>query len=255
LINVLLPCFNEQCSLQELVDEVSQACWSFDYQIIAVDDGSTDGTYFLLQMLSRTYPIVVLKHECNRGLHEALKTLLLWIYDNASESDYVITMDSDLTHDPKYIPYLVSACKEQNTQIAIASRFVNGGKQVGVPFSRGLLSRGLRAYINLKLEIPVKDASSGFRCIQVANIKSIIDAYGRDGFIEAEGFDAQLELLYKMLQDGAKVTEVPFILDYSRKKSPSKLKIRRTISGYLKTVSKLMELHPNIDLSKVRNED
>jgi dolichol-phosphate mannosyltransferase len=255
LINVLLPCFNEQYSLQELVNKVSQACRSFDYKIIAADDGSTDGTYSLLQTLSKTYPIVVLKHECNKGLHEALKTLLLWIYYNASESDYVITMDSDLTHDPKYIPYLVSACKEHNAQIAIASRFVNGGKQVGVPFYRGLLSRGLRVYIDLKLGIPVKDVSSGFRCIQVANIKSVIDTYGRDGFIEAEGFEVQLELLYKMLQDGAKVTEVPFILDYSRKKSPSKLKICRTISGYLKTVSKLMELHRNIDLSKVRNGD
>lgn len=255
MINILLPCFNEQGNLQELIDEVSHACRSLDCRIIAVDDGSTDSTYSLLQTLSRTYSIVVLKHERNKGLHEALKTLLLWVYDNASRSDYAITMDADLTHDPKYIPYLVSACKEQNTQIAIASRFVNGGKQVGVPFYRGLLSRGLRAYINLKLGIPVKDASSGFRCIQTASIKSIIDAYGRDGFIEAEGFEVQLELLYKMLQEGAKVTEVPFTLDYSRKKSSSKLKIRQTISGYLKTVSKLKELHPNIDLSEARNED
>jgi dolichol-phosphate mannosyltransferase len=253
LINILFPCFNEERSLQELVDEVSQACQNLEYRIVAVDDGSTDGTYSLLQTLGRIYPVVVLKHEHNRGLHEALKTLLLWIYDNADVSDYAITMDSDLTHDPKYIPYLVSACKEQNTQVAIASRFINGGKQVGVPFHRGLLSRGLRVYIKIKLGIPAKDVSSGYRCIQVANIKAVIDAYGRDRFIEAEGFEVQLELLYKMLLGGAKVTEVPFTLNYSRKTSPSKLKIRRTISGYLKTVSKLTDLHPKIDLSEVRN--
>jgi len=100
ILYILLPCYNEERNLEQLVAEISQACQDFNYKIVAVDDGSEDDTYRLLCTLRKNYPIVILKHEENRGLHEALRTLLLWIYHNAGESDYIVTMDSDLTHDP-----------------------------------------------------------------------------------------------------------------------------------------------------------
>jgi len=244
-VYVLLPCYNEERNLKELITEISRACQKFDYKIVAVDDGSKDGTYPYLHALSRTYPIVVLRHEKNRGLHEALRTLLLCIYDTAGNSDYVITMDSDLTHDPKYIPQLISACRKEEADVAIASRFVDGGKQIGVPLHRALLSRGLRLFVKIMLGIPVRDVSSGYRCIRSSNIKGIIEKYGFERFIEAKGFEVQLELLYKLFLNGAKIIEVPFTLDYSMKKGESKLKIRRTILGYLRTISKLRHLQYN----------
>ena len=248
-VYVLLPCYNEERNIEELIGEISKACQNFEYKIVAVDDGSKDGTYNYLRAMSKVYPIIVLRHEVNKGLHEALRTLLLCIYDTAGNSDYVITMDSDLTHDPKYIPQLISACRKEEADVVIASRFVEGGKQNGVPLHRAFLSNGLRLFVKIMLRIPVKDVSSGYRCIRASNIKEIIEKYGFEKFIEAKGFEVQLELLYKLFLNGAKIIEVPFILDYSMKKGGSKLKIRRTILGYLQTVSKLRRLQHDITFS------
>ena len=245
-VYILLPCYNEERNLKELIYEISEACRNLDYKIIAVDDGSKDETYRCLCALSKDYPVVVLRHEENKGLHEALRTLLIYVYNTAGNSDYLITMDSDLTHDPKYIPQLISACIEEEADVAIASRFVDGGKQIGVPLHRAFLSMGLRFFVKFMLGIPVGDVSSGYRCIRVSSIKGIIEKYGFEKFIEAKGFEVQLELLYKLFLNGAKIVEVPFILDYSLKKGESKLKIRRTIFGYLRTILKLRNLRNSI---------
>ncbi len=241
-VHVLLPCYDEAETLEELVAEIFGACGNIDCRIVAVDDGSTDATFACLNALSEKYPIVVLRHETNKGLHEAIRTLLLWVNDNAAASDYVVTMDSDLTHDPKYIPALVSACQENATDVAIASRFAEGGKQKGVPLHRAILSRGLRLYAKFSLGLPASDISSGYRCIHAANVKRLVEAYEREGLVKAKGFDVQLELLYKLFVNGAKITEIPFTLDYSKKRGKSKMKVRRTIGGYLETISRLKRM-------------
>jgi dolichol-phosphate mannosyltransferase len=236
---ILLPCYDEEESLQELVDKIIDACQHLNPRIIAVDDGSRDNTLSILNALSEKYPIVVLKHDVNRGLHEAIRTLLLWVCDNSALSDYAITMDSDLTHDPRYISDLISACQKESLDVAIASRYVRKGEQVGVPFHRVLLSKGLRFYVKASLGLPVRDVSSGYRCISSAGIKKLVEVYGRKNLIEAKGFDVQLELLFKLFVNGARIGEIPFSLDYSKKIGRSKLKIRQTVSGYFGTISRL----------------
>ncbi|RLI36515.1 hypothetical protein DRO55_03400 [Candidatus Bathyarchaeota archaeon] len=240
---ILLPCYNEERNLGRLIYEISQACVNLDYTVIAVDDGSSDNTYNLLKSLSKEYPIVLLRHEKNKGLHEALRTLLFWTYKNTNENDLLITMDSDLTHDPAHIPTLVAQCREKGMDVAIASRYVKGGKQLGVPFYRVLLSKALQALTRATLKIPVKDVSSGYRCIRSYSIKKAIEKYGSRHFIETKGFDVQLEILYKLFLNGAKITEIPITLDYSKKKSKSKLKVTRTILRYIKTIKTLKALY------------
>ena len=247
---ILLPCYNEERNIKELIFRISRACQNLDYKIVAVDDGSTDETYHRLSDLSKTYPVVVLRHRENRGLHEALRTLLIYAYKTAGNSDFLITMDSDLTHDPKYIPLLVSACSKEKADVAIASRFVDGGGQVGVPLYREILSMGLRLLVKFTLGIPVRDVSSGYRCIRSSIIKKIIDNYGFERFIEAEGFEVQLELLHKFFLNGARIIEVPFILDYSLKKGESKLRVRRTILGYLRTILRLKSIRDGVCAQK-----
>lgn len=241
-VYVLLPCYNEERGLGELVSEISSVCKAMDYKMVAVDDGSSDGTYSVLCSLSEGYPLVVLRHEGNRGLHEAMRTLFLWVNDNAGYSDYAITMDSDLTHDPSYIPVMVSTSIEKGASVVIASRYLHGSKQVGVPFHRSLLSKCFYIYVKFALGIPAKDVSSGYRCIRSDCIKDLVRIYGADGLVEAKGFDVQLELLYKLYLNGAKVAEIPFELNYSRKKGRSKMKLFKTILGNFRTVFKLRRL-------------
>lgn len=251
----MLPCYNEESNLEQLFAKISQVCQGSDYKIVAVDDGSTDGTYSLLCSLSKTHPVVVLRHKENRGLHEALRSLLLWVCNDNGNPDYAITMDSDLTHDPKYIPELISACEEKGVDIAIASRFVETGRQVGVPFHRAFLSKWFRLFVGISLGTSLKDVSSGYRCIRSANIKELVETYGPKKLVETKGFEVQLELLFKLFTSGAKITEIPLILDYSKKKGKSKLRIRRAILGYFKTVLKLKSLQRVSKFTKYKCRD
>lgn len=236
-VHVLLPCYNEEENLAPLVEGISKECGSLYYQIVAVDDGSADETYQLLSALQDQYPMIVLRHDRNRGLQEALRTLLLWACANAGDEDLLVTMDSDLTHDPKYIRDLVEACRHHD--LAIASRFVDGGKQIGVALHRRILSGGLRLLIGSMLGIPARDASSGYRCVRCSEIKELVERYGPEGFIEAQGFEVQLELLYKLFRNGSSIAEVPFVLDYTKKNGRSKLKLPGTVFRYIKTIFEL----------------
>ena len=67
-VYILLPCYNEEQNIEELIYEISRACRNLDYKIVAVDDGSRDGTYHCLCALSKIYPVVVLRHERNKGI-------------------------------------------------------------------------------------------------------------------------------------------------------------------------------------------
>jgi len=140
---------------------------------------------------------------------------------------------------PHYILNLISCCEEKGADVAIASRFIEGGKQIGVSLHRTFLSRALQLFAKVTLGIPVRDLSSGYRCIRSASIKKIVETYGSERLVETKGFDVQLEFLFKLFLAGAKIIEVPFTLDYSKKRGKSKLKLTRTIFGYIKTIIKL----------------
>jgi len=105
-----------------------------------------------------------------------------------------------------------------------------------------ILSMGLCLLVKFTLGIPIRDVSSGYRCIRSSIIKKIIGKYGSERFIEAGGFEVQLELLYKFFLNGARIIEVPFILDYSLKKGESRLKVHRTILGYIRTILRLKSI-------------
>lgn len=75
-----------------------------------------------------------------------------------------------------------------------------------------------------------------------ANVKEIVETYGPKRLLETKGFEVQLQLLFKLFTSGAKITEIPFILGYSKERGKNKLRTCRTILGYFKTVLKLKRL-------------
>ena len=235
MLYVLLPCYNEENNVGKVIERIDKVLGESGYRVVAVDDGSIDSTYKVLIEYSKKYPVTVLKHEKNKGLHEALKTLFKWVLENTVQSDVAVTMDADNTHDPSIIPGMLE--KLSKCDIVIASRYVGKPIVKGVPFIRRVLSKGLSILVRVFLGIPAKDVSSGYRRYKVDIIKKAWNTYG-DKLIETKGFEVQLELLYKMWKLGAKICEHPIILDYSIK-TGSKLKTSRTILRYLKLLYRL----------------
>ncbi|HID41404.1 MAG TPA: glycosyltransferase [Pyrodictium sp.] len=232
-VYILLPCYNEAENIPRLIESIHQSLsGAYDYTIVAVDDGSNDRTATVLEEFSKRYPVKVLKHEKNMGLSEALRTLIKYCVQECNPSDVAVVMDCDATHDPRVIPIMMNKVN-MGCDVAVASRYVDGAVATGVPLTRRLLSRGLSVLARLTLGLPVRDVSSGYRAYRVMALRRAVEEYGVEGLIEARGFEAQFELLFKLYIVGAHICEAPIKLHYEAKKGSTKLKLLSTIKRYL----------------------
>jgi dolichol-phosphate mannosyltransferase len=228
---IVLPCFNEEQNIKSLVyslDEVLRP--KIPYKIIAVNDGSCDRTSEVLKDLSADYSVEILEHEVNMGLGVALKTGLLAAAEEVLDDDFVVTMDSDNTHDPKHVLEMLAAAGDAS--VVVGSRYVPGGRQLNVPAHRVLMSKAVNLLVRKLFHLPVKDATSGFRCFRGDLLKRLRDTFG-DRIIESDGFAASLELLLKAVNSGGIVAEVPIFLDYGKKGGASKMHLFSTIFRYM----------------------
>jgi len=235
---VMLPCHNEEQNLEKLILTLHEALHTqMPYRIIAVNDGSTDGTGGVLYKLSEKYPITVAEHERNGGLASAFRTGLRLAMENASGEDLIVTMDADNTHDPKYITRL--AKEAERSGVAISSRYTEGGRQLHVPSYRVVLSRVLNLFIKAFTRMPVKDATSGYRCYKASALRKTMQVFG-EKFIKSKGFEVSCEILLKTYWCNGSVGEVPNTLDYSKKLGRSKIKIMPTILSYILLLGKVL---------------
>lgn len=236
MITVLLPAYNEEDSLPELLPKIDglmkQQGWS--YQVIVSNDGSSDRTAEVLARYAGSFPIEVIRHKINRGLGETARDLFERAAELCGPDDTIVRMDCDDTHDPKYIPDLLSKLKE-GYDVVIASRFAPGGAQVGVGLYRGFISRCANVF--MKCFFPIRgvwEYSCGFRAYRAVVIQKAVRFYGND-FIQLKGlgFTCTLEKLIKLKMLGARFAEIPFVLRYDRKQSYSKMVTSITTVGYL----------------------
>ena len=238
MVIVGLPAYNEEEALPRLFERLEELKQKLgeELKVVAVDDGSNDKTGSILKDMAKTYPYVVyLKHEKNKGLGNAVKALLEYVCGNSfADEDIFVLMDADNTHNPGLIPLMSNKLKEENLDVVIASRFVKGGKEIGVSCARKLISRG--AMIFFKVFFPIKnvnDYSCGFRAYNIGYLKEAMRVYN-DDLVTANGFECMAEILVKFRKINARVAECPLVLEYNLKKWRSKINIFKTIWGYLR---------------------
>jgi dolichol-phosphate mannosyltransferase len=94
------------------------------------------------------------------------------------------------------------------------------------------MSKAVNLLVRKLFHLPVKDATSGFRCFRGDLLKRLRDAFG-DRIVESDGFAASLELLLKAVNSGGIVAEVPIFLDYGKKGGASKMRLFSTIFRYM----------------------
>lgn len=236
MIVILLPAYNEQESLPTLlpkIDSVFKAS-NMAYRVIALDDGSSDRTQDMLKDYAKRMPIDVLAHKINRGLGETSRDLFERAAEICGPEDIIVRMDCDDTHEPGFTFTMIKKL-EEGYDVVIASRFQPGGGQKGVSPYRAFISRGANVFMKLFFPIRgVKEYSCGFRAYRAQMIQQAIAFYG-DDFIQLRGlgFTGTLEKLVKLKLLGARFAEVPFMLRYDQKRSPSKMIGSITTLGYL----------------------
>jgi dolichol-phosphate mannosyltransferase len=232
---VVLPAFNEEEALPELLERIGEAFADnhLPYEVIVVDDGSSDNTAQIAAQMSFQMPIHVVQHEQNQGLGPTLRDGLREAVDRAGERDIIVVMDADNTHPPGLIQRMVRMIHE-GCDVVIASRFERGGCAVGVPIERHILSLGARVLFTVLFPTRgVRDYTSGFRAYRTSVVRQGFADYG-DDFVSETGFSCMADVLLKLRKQGAFFGEAPLRLRYDRKGGESKMKVFRTIWTTLK---------------------
>ncbi|MCD6558858.1 glycosyltransferase family 2 protein [Thermococci archaeon] len=230
-ISIIVPTYNERDNLKELFERISSSLRGRDFEIIVVDDDSPDGTWEKAQELSRQYPVRVLRRTKERGLSSAV----IRGFEIAG-GDIFVVMDADLQHPPEVIPNLVEAI-EKGADVAVASRYVKGGRVENWYWYRRIISKG--AIMIGRVALPkirnVKDPVSGFFALK----REVVE----DVELNPVGFKILLEILIKGKY--ANVAEVPFTFGL-RNAGESKLG-QKQIFNYLRHLWRLMLWEGEID--------
>lgn len=227
---VCLPSYNEARNLPNLFRDIYQA--SPDALILVVDDGSVDETESIARKAAETMNILIVKHQRNMGLGQAIRTAFKNALDLVRDDGYVIMMDADGTHRPEQIPDLIIKA-EAGADLVVAGRYLEGSMVMGVPYYRKALSAGVRVLSRVLFgNLVAKDVSSGYRLYKASLLRRAERVYG-DQLIVSNGFTAILELLVKMMRIGARIDQIPLNLRYDMKKGASKIRITRTVIQYL----------------------
>jgi len=231
-VYVILPCYNEEQNLSVLIEDIASSMPNeFPFEIIAVDDGSWDNSGLLLKHLAAKYPVTMLNHHSNMGLSATLRDGLSYAIATARANDFIITMDSDNTHRACYIRSMLEVAR-QGVDIVIASRYVNGGMQIGVSNNRILLSKYLNSVLGFLSGLSIRDSTSGYRCYRGSVLRKGQEKYN-SSFLNSKGFEIQVELIVKLGLLTNKIKEMPFELRYDRKNGKSKMPMLETIQNYI----------------------
>ena len=220
--------------LQTIKDEMYKH--SLLYKVLILNDGSTDSSPAIVNQFTKHMPLLKVDHDVNKGLGTTFADLFREASKLTNEQDIIITMDSDSTHHPSYIPSLIQKIHE-GYDVVIASRFATGGKQIGFATYRKLCSFGARILLHIVFHLHgVRDYTCGYRAYRAAVVKNYVSQYD-PYLIESKGFPGVAEILIKMsTATPLKITEIPLVLRYDLKQSMSKMKLASTIREYLKLI-------------------
>jgi dolichol-phosphate mannosyltransferase len=231
---VVLPAYNEERSLPPLLDRIAKAMfeWNAPYRIVVVDDGSSDSTARIAEEYARNIPLVLERHTVNLGLGMTIRDGLLKAIEMANPRDIIVTMDADNSHNPELIARMGQLVREGN-DVVIASRYQHGSTTRGVSGFRRFLSFGAGLLFRIAFPIPsVRDYTCGFRAYRAEALKRAREHYGQAMF-DQQGFQCMVDILLKLRRLDLIFTEVPMVLRYDQKESPSKMQVGRTIGNTL----------------------
>jgi len=209
---VIVPTYDERENLERVAARLFAAVPQA--QLLVVDDASPDGTGALADAMAAVDARVhVLHRPAKAGLGAAYIAGFAWAREH--DMDVVVEMDADGSHAPEQLPRLLEALA--HADLALGSRWVEGGAVVDWPRSRELLSRGGNAYTRIVLGLPLRDATGGYRAYR----RTVLDSLPLET-VASQGYCFQVDLAWRTWQAGWTVVEVPIVFT-ERERGRSKM--------------------------------
>jgi dolichol-phosphate mannosyltransferase len=198
---VCLPTYDERANIEQMVRALQGVLRDGD-RVLVIDDSSPDGTGELADELAGELPFVSVLHRPRKeGLGPAY--LAGFRQALAGDAELVLEMDCDFSHDPADVPRLIAAV-EAGADLALGSRYVEGGAVRNWGLLRRIVSEGGSFYARVLLGTNVRDLTGGFKCYRRRVLETIdLDA------IHSKGYAFQIETTYRALRAGFRVVEVP----------------------------------------------
>jgi dolichol-phosphate mannosyltransferase len=225
-VSVVLPTYNEADNIVGLVNSIIENVPpDFDYEILIVDDNSSDGTFPLAQEIFKSNPqIVPILRTTDRGLASSIRAGI-----EKATGDHVLIMDTDFTHDPKEIPKMLHL--NRIFDVVVGSRFCAGGSMEDVPHY--LFSLVYNWFVRIVLRTQIQDNLSGFLALTRPELESlpfhkIFFGYG----------DYCFRLLHYAQRRRLKIIEMP-VQYQTRQKGKSKSVFWKLFFSYTSALFKL----------------
>lgn len=219
-VSVIIPMYNEEENALNSLTKVSDVLEKYeDYEIIVVDDGSTDNTFKITrEFASKNKNIVILRHSVNIGMGKALRTGF-----EESRGDVIVTIDADLSYDPCYVPKLIDELDDV-TDIAIGSQYMEGGKTEDIPLLRLFISKTANRIVGYAMKDNLSTVTGVLRAYKKEVIESIE--------LDSNGTEINPEILSKASALSFNLKEIPVTLK-GREYGESKIRFRATTVSHL----------------------
>jgi len=225
-VTVVLPTYNEAGNLPVIVDELLDLPLT-GLRVLVADDNSPDGTGKIADELAERYGanrIAVMHRPGKQGLGRAyVDAMGAAIADGA---EFVVQMDSDLSHSPAYLPQMLGTLLATNADVVIGSRYVCGASMAKEwSWHRKALSGFANAYVRSLLRLGVRDVTAGFKLWRACALTTIDVAS-----IRSNGYSFQVEMNCRTVRHGLKIVELPIHFT-DRREGESKMSLKVQIES------------------------
>jgi len=222
-LSIIIPMFNEAENAEATLKQVEEAMLSFQgtYEIVAVNDGSTDNTLEELKRVADTNEKVkIISYAKNFGRGRALREGF-----KRSKGEIIVSIDADLSYSPHYVlDFIETLKKEPDIDFVLASPYMPGGGVRNVPFLRLWISKLGNKILRLAMPNRIYTSTGIFRAYR----RRVLDSLE----LESDGKEIHLEILSKAIALGYRVKEIPAILK-GRKRGKSKFRFKKTATSHL----------------------
>jgi len=216
---ISLATYNERENLPVLTAQIFE--FAPDVDILVIDDSSPDGTADWVEEQMPSDPrFKLLKRTGKLGLGSAV--LAAMDYAVQHDYDFLINMDADLSHPPRFLPAIRSKA-EEGFDVVIGSRYVPGGTIEGWSSTRRLMSRAINIYARCLLGLKTRDNSGSYRCYRVTLLRHLDPKS-----VLSQGYSFFEEILYRLHRLGGTVAEVPITFE-ERRVGQSKLNVKEIV--------------------------